>query len=158
MLKTFKFASKERVRYQHIDMQGVVYNSRYVDFLESGRMEYFRNLGITSKNMITKGYDFLNVRLYCNFVNPACLDEVILIYTRLAWIRNSSFGFYYVLKEKEENTILTTASTAHVMVNSSNFQPIRIPNEYRVVFKKFEGNDLKEYGPNEKVDLIIPLE
>ncbi|GAB6171244.1 tol-pal system-associated acyl-CoA thioesterase [Paradesulfitobacterium aromaticivorans] len=144
----YKFAFKQRVRYQHVDVQGIVYHARYIDFLEGGRMEYFRNIGITSKNMIEKGYDFVNVEIHCYYKKPAHLDEVILINTKLSWIRNSSFCFEYVLQEQKSGNILVTANSLHVMVDSHTYRPRRIPDQYRELFRQFEGDTLTEYGLN----------
>lgn len=144
-MERFKFAVEERVRYQHVDIQGIVYYARYVEWLEIGRMEYLRHLGITSKSMNEKGYDFVNVEVHCQFKKPAHLDEVILICTRLAWIKNSSFGFDYLFQEKETKRVLVTANTTHVMVNVNTFKPIRVPQEYRTLFQEFEGNLLNYY-------------
>lgn len=144
MLDGFKFAVEQRIRYQHVDVQGVVYHVRYIDFLEAGRMEYLRNLGITSKIMNENGYDFVNVEVHCHFRKPAHLDDVILINTRLAWMRNASFGFEYAIEQEETGDILVTANTTHVMVQVHTFRPVRIPDEYRRLFKEFEGERLKE--------------
>lgn len=144
MLQPFKFRVEQRIRYQHVDIQGVVYHVRYIDFLEVGRMEYLRNLGITIRNMNQKGYDFVNIEVHCYFKKPAYLDDMIIINTRLAWMRKSSFGFEYVLEREENGEILVTANTTHVMVHVHTFEPVRIPEEYRILFRHFEEGRLEE--------------
>ncbi len=44
-----------RVRYGETDQMGVVYHGNYAQYLEMGRVEWLRELGISYKNMEKNG-------------------------------------------------------------------------------------------------------
>lgn len=149
-MEGYKFAAKERVRYQHIDVQGIVFHPRYVEFLAQARVEYLRNLDITIRSLTDKGYDLVTREVNCYFKKPAHLDEMILINTRVAWIRNTSFGFEYVLQEEKTGDILVTASSGHNMVCLGALKPVRIPDEYREIILELEGPQLQIINSSER--------
>jgi len=47
-IEDFKFHTSLRVRWMECDAQGIVYNGSYMDYLEVGQAEYYRNLGFSS--------------------------------------------------------------------------------------------------------------
>lgn len=44
-----------RIRYAETDQMGVVYHGNYAQFLEMGRVEWLRNLGVSYKSMEETG-------------------------------------------------------------------------------------------------------
>ena len=49
-----------RVRYGETDQMGVVHHGNYALYLEMGRIEWLRKLGVSYKNMEETEADFLN--------------------------------------------------------------------------------------------------
>ena len=52
----FKFHASLRVRWMECDAQGIVYNGSYMDYLEVGQAEYYRNLGFSIYKIAERGY------------------------------------------------------------------------------------------------------
>ncbi|HSC71381.1 MAG TPA: acyl-CoA thioesterase, partial [Candidatus Methylomirabilis sp.] len=46
MPEGFRFSFPIRVRYSEIDVQGIVYNSRYLEYVDVALTEYFRAMGV----------------------------------------------------------------------------------------------------------------
>ena len=72
-----------RVRYGETDQMGVVYHGNYPQYLEMGRVEWLRSLGISYKSMEEKGCFLPVVSLQINYKKPALYDELITVVTRL---------------------------------------------------------------------------
>ena len=57
MSKTdFQFHTSLRVRWMECDTQGIVFNGAYMDYLEVGQSEYFRNLGFSIYRIAQQGF------------------------------------------------------------------------------------------------------
>jgi acyl-CoA thioester hydrolase len=75
-----------RVYFEDTDFSGVVYHGSYVRFLERGRTEFLRALGI-GHDALDKGAHgerlaFAVRRMAIEFLKPARIDEVVEVETR----------------------------------------------------------------------------
>ena len=112
-----KNITKLRVRYGETDQMGVVYYGNYAEFLEQGRTEWLRDLGISYKWMEANDVHLPVVNLNIDYKKPARYDDVISITTTLKNIPTAKIEFYYEIhNEKEE--LLVTATTTLVFINS----------------------------------------
>ena len=146
-LSRFKHKYQVRVRYFEVDSQAVVHNARYLEYCEAARVEYIRNLG--RKVLPGAVDDNIKVMIKKNEIiyhYPARLDDLIDVYTRASYIKNSSLGFEQVLVNHETGLPLCTLNAVHVYLDPVTGEPIRIPDNYREVFKEFEGMDLQIIG------------
>lgn len=139
--KDFNHKVQIRVRTFDVDSQGVVHNINFLKFVEIGRVEYFRNLGYNfQKNGIF--YDNLKVVVVRNeidYLSFAYLDELLNVYTRIIWIKNSSFCFESLIENNDTKIIISTAKGILVNLNSNNKAsniPEKLINEISLTEKK----------------------
>lgn len=107
-----------RVRYGETDQMGVVYYGNYAEFLEQGRTEWLRELGISYKWMEENNVHLPVVNLNIDYKKPARYDDIISITTTLKKIPSAKIEFYYEI-HNELDELLVTASTTLVFVNST---------------------------------------
>ena len=105
---------------------GVVYHGNYAQYLEIGRIEWLRSLGISYKEMEDEGILLPVVSLSLKFMKSAVYDEVINVRTQLNKIPTASLDFDYEITN-EKGELLSTANTVLVFVNKSNKRPTRCP-------------------------------
>ena len=83
----YPYFHPHRVRYSEIDLQGIVYNSRYLDYFDAAITEYMRHCGF---NYVTDarntGKDFHLVKASVEFLKPVPYDEEIEIGVRVGRI------------------------------------------------------------------------
>ncbi|MGD1947680.1 MAG: acyl-CoA thioesterase, partial [Croceivirga sp.] len=72
-----------RVRYGETDQMGVVYHGKYADYLEIGRTEWLRQLGITYKKMEEEGIILPVIHLKIDFRKSAKYDDLLTVETKL---------------------------------------------------------------------------
>lgn len=72
-----------RVRYAETDQMGVVYHANYFPFLESGRVEAIRSLGISYADLERMGIQMPVVEVQAKFVRPARYDDLLRVRTTL---------------------------------------------------------------------------
>lgn len=116
-----------RVRYGETDQMGYVYHGNYAQYLEMGRIEWLRKLGISYKKMEEDGIMLPVLSLNINFKKSAYYDDVINVKTQLLKMPSARIEFEYEIKN-EMGEIITTANAVLVFINMKTKKPIRCPN------------------------------
>ena len=94
-----------RVRYGETDQMGVVYHGNYAQYLEMGRVEWLRALGISYKNMEENGIILPVISLQLKFIKSAVYDDLITVVTRLKKTPSVRIEFDYEIYN-ETNELL----------------------------------------------------
>lgn len=115
-----------RVRYGETDQMGIVYHGNYALYLEMGRIEWLRKLGISYKSMEENGIMLPVVFLNINYKKSACYDDVINVKTQLKKAPTARIEFEYEITN-EMGEILTTAETTLVFIDMTSNKPVRAP-------------------------------
>lgn len=115
-----------RVRYGETDQMGVVYHGNYALYLEMGRIEWLRKLGVSYKSMEENGIMLPVVSLTINYKKSAGYDDVINVKTQLKNRPTAKIEFEYEITNKD-GEILTNASTVLVFVDMKTGRPTKAP-------------------------------
>src|SRR5713226_2898811 len=93
-----------RVRYSETDQMGVVYYANYLIWMELGRVEYCRAVGIRYKDMETNdGILLAVVDAHCRYLQPARYDDEIAVITRVTRANRRMIEFGYQIREAQIN-------------------------------------------------------
>jgi acyl-CoA thioester hydrolase len=141
-LTKFKHKFQIRVRNFEVDSQGIVHNAIYLEYCETGRFEYIRNLGfkLTPGGVFSNGIKVMVRRNEINYYNPARIDDLIDVYTRVSYIKNSSFCFEHVLLNADTGILHCDQKSIQVNINPDTDTPKRLDDKYRKLLIDFEGN------------------
>ncbi len=144
----FKFYTEIKVRYEETDAMSVVYYGKYFVFFEVARTEYLKNIGYKYTDIEKEGFYFVVAESNCKYFNPAKYDDDLKIYTKIEYIKNSSFNFIYKIVRENKAEQITSATHTHteiasghtvlVCVDNIDFKPRRIPEYLRKAIKDFE--------------------
>lgn len=115
-----------RIYYEDTDAGGVVYHARYPAFFERGRTEFFRDHGLSVKELHDTGSIFPVVRLEVDFLQPARLDDLVRVETVLTTAGKTSFTMAQQLIRVEDGRRLVAATVTLVCVGP-NMKPKRLP-------------------------------
>lgn len=125
-----------RVRYAETDQMGVVYYANYLIWMELGRVEYCRSIGLRYKDMEVNDGIFLAVaEANCRYLYPARYDEEILLKTRVKQSGARMVRFAYDILEAESGRTLATGETAHVFCGR-DMRPVKLPEKYLLLFSQ----------------------
>ena len=72
-----------RVYYEDTDLGGFVYYANYLKFIERGRSEWLRELGIDQVALKGEGILFVVRRVLADYLSPAFYDDLLTVETRL---------------------------------------------------------------------------
>ena len=117
---------KLRVRYGETDQMGYCYYGNYAQFLELGRVESLRSLGVSYKQLEDDGIMLPVLELNIKYLKPCYYDDEITIKTIITEKPSVKIVFKYEIYKNE--TLLTTAQTTLVFVDKKNMKPCSCPN------------------------------
>lgn len=115
-----------RVRYGETDQMGVVYHGNYPQYLELGRVEWLRSLGISYKEMEKSGVMLPVISLCVNYKKSALYDDLITVKTQLKKPPLVKIEFDYEISN-ETGEILATANTILAFIDMKTNRPIKCP-------------------------------
>ena len=115
-----------RVRYGETDQMGVVYHGKYADYLEIGRTEWLRQLGITYKKMEEEGIILPVIHLKIDFRKSAKYDDLLTVETKLYQRPLVKIAFDYKIYN-ESRELLVEAHTVLAFMNQTTMKPLKCP-------------------------------
>ena len=81
-----------RVYYEDTDFSGVVYHAAYLRFLERGRTEFLRDLGVDQGQLFAAGHAFAVRAMQLEFRRAARMDDCIEIVSQIEAIGGAGRG------------------------------------------------------------------
>lgn len=118
---------RQRVYYEDTDFSGVVYHARYLHFLERGRTDCIRLMGVSQGTLFeedTEGLAFVVHRMEIDFKLPARMDDILTIST----VTEKAGGAKMILRQtiERDGTLLIEARVVIAVVNLKG-RPRRLP-------------------------------
>lgn len=122
----------ERVYFEHTDFSGVVYHARYLDFLEHGRSDYVRMLGVHHHEMMDGRYGeplaFAVHRMELDFKAAARIDDVLTVETNRGTLTGLRLTFEQTIHRGD--TCILEALVTVVLITPQG-KPRRYPTQLR---------------------------
>lgn len=115
-----------RVRYGETDQMGVVHHGNYPLYLEMGRTEWLRELGISYREMEESGIMLPVISMSLNYKKSARYDDVIKVKTQLKSTPSVKIEFDYTITNLQGET-LVEANTILAFIDMKSMRPIRVP-------------------------------
>lgn len=117
----------QRVYYEDTDFSGVVYHARYLHFMERGRTDFLRCLGVEQARLHAaegEGLAFVVHRMEIDFKGSARMDDVLTIVT----VSERAAGAKLVLKQEVRvgERLLIAARVVVAVINRAG-RPRRLP-------------------------------
>jgi acyl-CoA thioester hydrolase len=123
-----------RVRYAETDQMGIVYHSNYLIWMEVGRVEYCRAVGIVYRDLEREeGILLAVVEANCRYISPARYDEEVIVATRIEEANPRMLRFGYAMRSCSDGRRLATGETKHIFCTRYH-KPTKLPEKYRAAF------------------------
>jgi acyl-CoA thioester hydrolase len=122
-----------RVYYEDTDFSGVVYHASYLRFMERGRTDYLRLLGVDHRALFEEtereapGFHFVVRAMQIEFLKPARMDDVLEIVTAPEDVKGASIVLHQQVVRAGE--VLVEAHVRVAFVSAGKAQ--RIPRPLR---------------------------
>lgn len=138
--KIYKVELKLRIDWSEQDYFGHVNNVSFFKYIQAARVNYWDQIGLTLSHIETKKGPML-LSCSCDFKKPLFYPGDIVIYSKIDFIRNTSFGLHHIiLNEKEE--IAAEAKDVMVMFDFKTNQKISFPEVLKKKIEKLENKTI----------------
>ncbi|RWR44472.1 tol-pal system-associated acyl-CoA thioesterase [Sinirhodobacter ferrireducens] len=118
-----------RVYYEDTDLAGIVYYANYLKFIERGRTEWVRSLGIDQVALKRDhGLVFAVRRVEADYLRPATFDDELTVTTGLSAVAGARLILEQAVWRAGEK--LFTAAVTIVCLSETG-APARLPAELR---------------------------
>ncbi len=123
-----------RVYYEDTDLAGIVYYANYLKFIERGRSEYVRDLGIDQTRLRDEeGIVFAVRRVEADYLAPALFDDQLQVVTRPVAVTGARIILDQVVMRGDE---LLFSSRVTLVALARDGRAARLPAELR---RRFAG-------------------
>ena len=140
-ISDFKHYYDVVVNFDQVDMMHIVNNAVYFNYIEQARIKYAKDLGILpEKGIGLNGTTFYMVRNEINYLKVALFEDRLRVYTRVSYIKNSSFGFEHIIENLDTNIIIAEGAGVLAHVDPAIKKSVPLPKEFYQKVLKFEFN------------------
>jgi len=133
-----------RVRYADCDAQSIVFNGKYVEYIDVAATEFVRVIWGGFSALFDRDLDHQVVNVNVSWKSPAEFDDVIAISVESAHIGNTSYTLKLGFNNHATSAVIATAEIVYVMINTKKHAKAKIPDDLRAA--------LEEGAPNVVVD------
>lgn len=133
----FRFYHPIEVRYGDLDPQGHLNNARYLTYLEQGRINYLKQLGLW------KGISFMDLGiiladLHISFREPVQFGQPVRVGVRVARLGTKSLDMEYRIEDAVSRKEFASASSVLVAYDYPTRKTVLVPQNWRQAILKFE--------------------
>ena len=122
------FATRFNVYWEDTDAGGVVYYANYLKFLERGRTDWLRAMGVDQQQLrAQRSLQFVVVNITVDFLRPAVLHDEILVTAALDRLAGATIHFKQTIERGGERLIDATVRVA--CLDSGTLKPRAIPKD-----------------------------
>jgi acyl-CoA thioester hydrolase len=122
--------SRLRVRYEETDTMQVVYYAKVFVWMEVGRVNLMRDIGLPHRDWEAKGLGMPVVQAHADYRASARFDDEILVKTRIARVGNSSIRFENEIYRLPDMRLLCVGHTVHAL-STKDGKTVPFPDEMR---------------------------
>lgn len=127
-----------RVYYEDTDAGGVVFYANYLKFLERGRTEWLRRLGVDQTRLAaTEQRIFVVKKLDIQYLRPARLDDLVTVHSTLTRVGHASLDFHQTAQLGAD--ALCVSNVQVCCVDAATLKPAGFPSFLRTLLKKVQA-------------------
>lgn len=131
-MKEYVFETELMVRDYELDMQGIVNNSVYQNYLEHGRHEFLHEVGLNFEQLCREGIDAVVTRIEMDYKLPLKSREVFLVKLGMHKQGRLRFVFDQAIVRKSDGKVVVEAQVTGVLTR--NGRPIA-PDLFDDIFR-----------------------
>jgi len=138
-ISDFHHFYKLKVRLYEVDILQIVNNAVYFNYFEQARIQYAKDAGLLPiENIFSEESLYYMVHNEINYLKPSFFDDELNIYTRISYIKHSSFGFEHIVENSKSKRIIAEGGGVSVHVNPVSKKSSLISDEVIEKVKSFE--------------------
>ncbi len=139
----FRCEHRLRVRWSEIDMQKIVFNGHYLNYIDTAVAEYWRVIGLAYPDGYVERYgnDMYLRKATVEYLGSARYDEELSVFARVSRLGRSSMSFAFEIARASPDPSpgpLITAELIYVNADPKTMKPAPLPQDLRERVRKYE--------------------
>ncbi len=123
-----------RVYYEDTDVSGIVYHANYLRFMERGRSDMLRVIGIDQRAAIETGQGVYTVAdIALRYLRPARLDDDLIVKSSVTQLKNASCKIHQAIWRGDEQLTRAEVTAAFITLDG---RPQRQPPAWMAAFQR----------------------
>jgi acyl-CoA thioester hydrolase len=136
-MEGFRYVRSQEVEFRDLDGLGHVNNAVYLSYLESAKVDYFRD--VANADRLEDLGIVADVQIA--YRSPAFFGETLAIGVRVARVGTKSLRFEFEVRGPD-GRLVAEASSAHVTFDYETRTPAAVPAEWRQRIEAYEAETL----------------
>jgi len=124
-----------RVRYAETDQMGYVYYGNYATYFEVARVETFRHIGFSYKEMEDAGVMMPVLEYKTKYIKPAFYDDLLTIKVKIPEKPGVRIRFEYEVYN-EAGVLLNVSETTLVFINKNTGKPSILEGHFQTLMQQ----------------------
>lgn len=108
-MEDYPFQLEMAVRDYECDIQGIVNNAVYQNYLEHARHEYLKSVGVNFAELAQQGINLVVVRIEMDYKQPLQSGDRFVVGVRMERESRIKFAFHQVVQRAEDNQKMLVA-------------------------------------------------
>jgi acyl-CoA thioester hydrolase len=117
-MENITFRTDMVVRDYELDIQGIVNNSVYQNYLEHARHEYIKTIGIDFKEYAQKGINFVVIRVELDYKFPLTSGDTFWVGVRMELESPVKIAFFQEIYRVSDNKLILKGKITATALNS----------------------------------------
>ena len=117
---------RDRVRFEETDLMAVVYHSRYLPWMEMGRVAWLRACGVDLNRMMDEGILFPIREINVKYKHSARFDDEYEVQTTMQEFNRAKMVFSYKVVNVKDGKVFVAGNTTNVFTDK-NGKILRLP-------------------------------
>ena len=116
-----------RIYYEDTDAGGITYYANYLRFLERGRTEMLRSLGVSQRALMQQNIAFAVRSVQAEYLKPARLDDELVVHSHIESLGHAQLMFAQCIKRGDDR--LLDAKIRVACIDPVAGKPIPMPRD-----------------------------
>lgn len=113
------------------DATGFAYYARYLEWMESGRMDMLESTGIGLRELQQRGLNAVIRKVECSYRSPLRLGDTVKIECSITELGKASIEVGYRFINQSSSSDAGTGSVSIVFIDALTVRPTKIPEDLR---------------------------
>ena len=114
----------------------MVYYAKYLEYFESGRSDFLREIGLPYPELESMGYFLPVIETHAKYYKSARYDDLIIVTTILREKPLARIRLEDQVRNTETNDVLVEGYTIHSFISVATKKPTRAPERFLEVIEQ----------------------
>jgi len=140
--KPLTAAPLRTVRFQEVDLMGVVWHGRYAEFFEDGRSAVGRAYGLDYRDFFRERIKAPVVKFEIEYGRSLLPGDTFRIITSLHWSEAVRLNHSYLIQREADGLIMATGSTVQLLLDCQDNLLLVWPEYFQQLREKWRRGEL----------------